>query len=141
MTPRAPDVPRPDGDGEPPVPGDRPPAAVVPGPKGPEGGSPADPRPEVAPPVDRRTRGDRRAVADRRKRDVPVANDRRSGQDRRTEQERRTPGRRGGEYELDKDTLEFIRAVNVFKERTGKSFPTWSDILGILRELGYEKRS
>ena len=101
---------------------------------------PADGAGPTVPPIDRRTRVDRRGGRDRRQRDVPVAHDRRSGRDRRAEAERRTPGRRGGEYELDAETLEFIHAVNAFKEKSGKSFPTWSDILGILRELGWERR-
>jgi hypothetical protein len=94
----------------------------------------------ATPPQDRRTRTDRRAEPDRRRKNVPVAVDRRAGADRRRETDRRDPQRRGGQYELDAETLEFIRAVGDYKDRTGKAFPTWSDILGILRSLGYEKR-
>ena len=36
---------------------------------------------------------------------------------------------------------EFIRAINRFKERTGRAFPTWSEVLQILRDLGYEKQT
>lgn len=42
-------------------------------------------------------------------------------------------------YELDADTLELIRAVQAFKERTGRAFPSWSELLQILRDLGYRK--
>jgi hypothetical protein len=96
-----------------------------------------------APPsaADRRATSDRRAGADRRQRDVPVAVERRSGIDRRSGVDRRDTGKRGGEYDLDAETMEFIGAVNAFKARTGKPFPTWSEILGILRSLGWEKRS
>lgn len=99
------------------------------------------PRPEAegGGPGDRRAAPDRRR-ADRRQRQVPVPVERRSGIDRRSGLERRDTGKRGGEYDLDEDTMEFIRAVGAFKERTGRAFPTWSEILQILRDLGYEKR-
>jgi len=107
------------------------------------GGSAARGAPSPAPPpVDRRLRTDRRAVPDRRQRDVPVAVDRRSGVDRRLQPDRRTdPAKSAGGYDLDADTLEFIHAVNRFKAETGRPFPTWSEILGILRGLGYSKDS
>jgi hypothetical protein len=37
------------------------------------------------------------------------------------------------------ETLEFLQAVDEFKRRTDKAFPTWSEILQILRSLGYHK--
>lgn len=37
------------------------------------------------------------------------------------------------------ETLEFIQAVDRFKRRTMKVFPTWSDVLVILRDLGYQR--
>lgn len=42
-------------------------------------------------------------------------------------------------YDLDEETFEFIAAVNRFKERTGRVFPSWSEILVIIKELGYRK--
>ena len=95
---------------------------------------------EALPQPDRRG-GDRRQRVERRRQSVPVAVERRAGGDRRKEGDRRTDaGKRAGSYDLDADTLEFIQAVSAFKERTGAAFPAWSDILSILRELGYEKR-
>ncbi len=93
-----------------------------------------------ASPVDRRERSDRRRTEDRRKRNVPVAVERRAGGDRRHQADRRDPTKRAGTYDLAPETLEFIEAVNCFKAATGKSFPTWSEILEIVRGLGYEKR-
>jgi hypothetical protein len=106
------------------------------------GQGPPTPPPEggAAPVGDRRTGRDRRAGEDRRQKQVPVARERRSGGDRRAVDRRDTAGKRGGEYDLDADTMEFIAAVNAFKERTGKVFPTWSDLIGVLRGLGWEKR-
>ena len=109
-------------------------------PPSPGDADPAAPRPaaDAAPLPDRRGR-DRR-TADRRHKSVPVAVERRSGLDRRKEDRRADAGKRAGSYDLDAETLEFIHAVSAFKERTGAAFPAWSDILGILRGLGYEKR-
>lgn len=93
------------------------------------------------PPVDRRDRSDRRATEDRRKRAVPVPVERRAGVDRRAQVDRRDPAKRAGNYDLDEETLEFIAAVNLFKTETGRSFPTWSEVLEIVRSLGYVKNS
>lgn len=43
------------------------------------------------------------------------------------------------EYPLLPDEMEFINAVNAYKQRYAKPFPTWSEVLHILRSLGYEK--
>ena len=91
------------------------------------------------PPVDRRDRSDRRATEDRRKRQVAVPVERRASSERRTQVDRRDPAKRAGNYDLDDETLEFIAAVNRFKADSGRSFPTWSEVLQIVRELGYVK--
>ncbi len=96
--------------------------------------SPVPPVPP-APPAHAVQPDHRRATRDRRQRSIPVVHERRSGIDRRASQ-----GKRAGEYDLDADTLEFVQAVHRFKEESGRSFPSWSDILGILKALGYEKR-
>jgi len=115
------------------APGDRVPGSSAPGSRT-AGGTP--------PPVDRRARRDRREGPDRRKVQVPVAVERRSSEgDRRRESDRRADGKRGGGYDLDPATVEFIVAINQFKEQERKPFPSWSEVLQILRDLGYEKRS
>ena len=87
--------------------------------------------------ADLRTKSDRRKPSERRQRDEPVEVDRRSGIDRRKVQRRK---RRGpNQYELDGDELEFISAINEFKAQTGRPFPTWSEVLKIVRALGYAK--
>src|SRR5208282_4567853 len=35
--------------------------------------------------------------------------------------------------------LEFMLAMNEYKHKSGRMFPTWSEILEVLRNLGYEK--
>jgi hypothetical protein len=88
-------------------------------------------------PTGRRVRHERRQ-GERRTHDAPVAVDRRGGQDRR-QVERRAP-RNINAYDLGADELELINAVNAHKARTGRAFPTWSEMLKIVRGLGYEKR-
>lgn len=85
---------------------------------------------------DRRTRPERRQ-GERRAADQPVAVERRKGGERRARQRRE---RRMNQYDMDAETLDFIRAIGRFKDRTGRPFPTWSEVLGILKELGYERR-
>jgi hypothetical protein len=35
--------------------------------------------------------------------------------------------------------LEFMQAMQDYKQRSGRMFPTWSEVLEVLRGLGYEK--
>jgi hypothetical protein len=34
---------------------------------------------------------------------------------------------------------EFMQAMQEYKQRSGRMFPTWSEVLEVLRGLGYEK--
>jgi hypothetical protein len=35
--------------------------------------------------------------------------------------------------------MEFMMAMNEYKHSSGRMFPTWSEVLEVLRGLGYEK--
>ena len=89
------------------------------------------------PEMDRRSRAERRR-AERRQVDERVREDRRRGEDRRQGPRRRS--RSINQYDMEADVLEFVNAINRFKARSGRAFPTWSEVLTILRDLGYEKR-
>jgi hypothetical protein len=59
---------------------------------------------------------------------------------------RRGPGRRLSDYqraaeegELTKEQFLFIMAIETFKRANGVSFPAWTDVLEIVRLLGYRK--
>ncbi len=79
--------------------------------------------------------------------------DRRSGLDRRSDQSgstnlerRRGPGRRRSDFmrsaeegEMTREQYLFIQAIDVFKRVNGKTFPTWTDVLEVVRKLGYRK--
>ena len=37
------------------------------------------------------------------------------------------------------DEIEFLRAMQDYKARSGRMFPTWSEVLEVLQGLGYAK--
>jgi hypothetical protein len=97
-----------------------------------------------------------RSVVDRRSGlQMPVAVDRRQGgPDRRdpaaTDQSGlkrlRGPGRRRPEFnraaeegEFTSEQFLFVMAINAFKKANNKSFPTWTEVLEVIRRLGYRK--
>ncbi len=43
------------------------------------------------------------------------------------------------ERDYSNDEVEFMRAVDRYKRSTGRMFPTTSELLGVLRSLGYTK--
>lgn len=86
---------------------------------------------------DRRERTDRRRGEDRR----DSAVDRRLGLDRR-----RGPGRRRSdsrrsaeEGEMTDEQFEFIMAIDKYKRVNNRPFPSWTEVLDIIRALGYRK--
>ena len=38
-----------------------------------------------------------------------------------------------------KAEMEFMQAMSAYKQASGRMFPTWSEVLEVLRDLGYEK--
>ncbi|MCB9878539.1 MAG: hypothetical protein H6835_13155 [Planctomycetes bacterium] len=41
--------------------------------------------------------------------------------------------------EVDGEVLEFIAAIDTFKKQHGRPFPSWSEVLLIVRQLGYRR--
>jgi len=41
--------------------------------------------------------------------------------------------------EVDAEVLEFIAAIDRFKQQNGRPFPSWSEVLLIVRQLGYRR--
>jgi hypothetical protein len=78
---------------------------------------------------------------DRRKRTVPVAMERRSGADRRAEkgERRRQVDPTTCERDYTNDEIDFMRAMDQYKRDNRRPFPTWSEVLEVLRALGYRK--
>jgi hypothetical protein len=59
---------------------------------------------------------------------------------------RRGPGRRLSDFtkaaeegELTREQFLFLMAIEQFKKSNGKAFPTWTDVLEVIRLLGYRK--
>lgn len=80
--------------------------------------------------------------------------DRRLGLDRRqiggtsptNLERRRGPGRRLSDFvrdaeegEMSKEQFMFLMAIDAFKRVNGKTFPSWTDVLEVVRKLGYRK--
>ena len=91
--------------------------------------------------VDRRATVDRRTVSssDRRKKQIPVAFERRSGSDRRNVERRRQVDPTTCERDYSGEEVEFMSNMDLYKRLAGRQFPTWSEVLEVVRSLGYEK--
>ncbi|MAC18674.1 MAG: hypothetical protein CMJ23_03170 [Phycisphaerae bacterium] len=83
--------------------------------------------------VDRRSGIDRRALA-------------RDGDDGTNLERRRGVGRRltdfvrsAEEGEMSREQQMFLHAIDTFKRVNGVNFPTWTDVLEVVRRLGYRK--
>lgn len=77
---------------------------------------------------------------DRRKRAIPVAAERRSGKDRRDLGERRRQiDPTTCERDYSNDEIDFMKAMDQYKRDNRRPFPTWSEVLEVLRAMGYRK--
>jgi hypothetical protein len=75
------------------------------------------------------------------------SNRRASEQATRAAMARQVSGRRRSidpttcERDYSQAELEFMMAMNDYKKSSGRMFPTWSEVLEVLRGLGYEKQA
>ena len=79
---------------------------------------------------------------DRRKRNIPVAKDRRASnaaEKRRTSERRRLIDPTTCERDYSDDETEFMKAMDRYKRDNRRPFPTWSEVLEVLRSLGYRR--
>src|ERR1700730_673918 len=95
------------------------------------------PLPEAA--VTDRRGGDRRKQAERRQDSVPVARERRGGSERRQGERRRQVDPTTCERDYTDDEIEFMKSIDLYKRANRRPFPTWSEVLEVLRSLGYRK--
>ena len=94
--------------------------------------------------TDRRTvageRTDRRNRDERRTREIPVAVERRAGKERRNLGERRRQvDPTTCEKDYNDEEIIFMKAMDQYKRSNRRPFPTWSEVLEVLRSLGYRK--
>ena len=81
--------------------------------------------------VERRKGEDRRgSVVDRR-----LGLDRRRGPGRRRTDERRS----AEEGEMTDEQFEFLMAIDEYKSRNSRPFPTWTEVLEVIKAIGYRK--
>jgi hypothetical protein len=43
------------------------------------------------------------------------------------------------ERDYTEEQVEFMKAMDLYKRRSGRQFPTWSEVLEVLQNLGYRK--
>ena len=67
--------------------------------------------------------------------------DRRSGFDRRRSPgHRRSPERRAAEEgEMTSEQFEFLMAMDQYKQANQRPFPTWTEVLEVIKAIGYRK--
>jgi hypothetical protein len=80
---------------------------------------------------------------DRRKRQIPVATDRRRAENaaekRRKSERRRLIDPTTCERDYNDDETDFMKAMDRYKRENRRPFPTWSEVLEVLGSLGYRK--
>jgi hypothetical protein len=95
------------------------------------------PGPENPPHAQEPREGERRRGADRRRSDLgsPTGLERRRG-----------PGRRLSDFvkaaeegEMTQEQFVFLMAIEAFKKANSKVYPSWTDVLEVIRLLGYRK--
>jgi hypothetical protein len=89
--------------------------------------------------ISRRKDSDRRGE-DRRKKGVAVAVERRLGERRIKTPRRRQIDPTTCERDYSDAEVEFMNALDEYKRKSGRMFPTCSEILEVIVALGYEKR-
>ena len=85
--------------------------------------------------TDRREKTDRRTNSDSQ---AYTGEERRQGARRKTER-RRQIDPTTCERDYSEMEIEFMRAMDDYKRRSGRQFPTWSEVLEVLYNLGYRK--
>lgn len=80
---------------------------------------------------------------ERRKRNIPVATDRRRAQNaaekRKNSERRRLIDPTTCERDYTDDETEFMKAMDRYKRDNRRPFPTWSEVLEVLRSMGYRR--
>jgi hypothetical protein len=86
--------------------------------------------------ISRRTKKERRGE-ERRKQDIPVVPERRQLERRIKVQRRRQIDPTTCEREYNDEEIQFMQALEAYKRANGRMFPTCSEILEVVRGLGY----
>jgi len=84
-------------------------------------------------------RKEERRKGARRQKPVPVVVERREGERREKVNRRRQIDPTTCERDYTADEVEFMHALDAYKRSSGRMFPTCSEVLEVLRGLGYAK--
>lgn len=95
-------------------------------------------KPKIASP-DRRAKKDRRFVAERRQQPGAIVVERRKLQRREKVSRRRQIDPTTCEREYTDEEIEFMHALDRYKRASGRMFPTCSEVLEVIRSLGYQR--
>ncbi len=90
----------------------------------------------------RRTSKDRRTRKIHLRNDIPLESetiDHLEIVDRRKQERRRQIDPTTCERDYSVSEVEFMRAMDAYKRKSGRPFPTWSEVLEVLMSLGYRK--
>jgi len=79
---------------------------------------------------ERRKSDDRRGVVDRR-----LGLDRRRGPGRRLSDDRKS----AEEGQMSDEQFDFLMAIDEYKRKNTRPFPTWTEVLDVIKALGYRK--
>lgn len=94
-------------------------------------------------PEERKSGSGTTSFADRRKRNIPVATDRRRAENaaakRKSSERRRLIDPTTCERDYTDDETEFMKAMDRYKRENRRPFPTWSEVLEVLRSMGYRR--
>jgi hypothetical protein len=90
--------------------------------------------------TDRRLEDRRGKISDRRKTSAPVAVERRKLERRVKVNRRRQIDPTTCERDYLPEEVEFMNALEEYKRTSGRMFPTCSEVLEVIRKLGYEKQ-
>jgi hypothetical protein len=89
--------------------------------------------------IDRRKPTKDRREGDRRQQNVPVAVERRQLERRAKVARRRQIDPTTCERDYTHEEVEFMHALDAYKRASGRMFPTCSEVLEVLKSLGYQK--
>src|SRR5437868_7090568 len=89
--------------------------------------------------MDRRAKKDRRFESDRRAESQPATVERRKLERREKVSRRRQIDPTTCERDYSDEEVEFMHALDRYKRASGRMFPTCSEVLEVLRGLGYAK--
>ncbi|MEZ6048578.1 MAG: hypothetical protein R3C11_23985 [Planctomycetaceae bacterium] len=81
----------------------------------------------------------RRVKPERRTKDEPFDGEDRRVSDRRKGERRRQIDPTTCERDYSSDEVDFMKAMDDYKRKSGRQFPTWSEVLEVLYAMGYRR--